>query len=93
MKPIFTILSALLLMGSCSKETNCKSAYGSIEVYSDKLGAISIEGETFKNDYLVSKNAWLRVNLLVGSYQLKRNESNKIDTFNVVPCNITELVY
>ena len=93
MKPIFTILSALLLMGSCSKEKHCGSVYGTVEIYSDKYGQVTITGNKVNRDYFVNKNAWVRVNLLTGTYQMKRNETNETDTFSVGPCQTVEVIY
>lgn len=93
MKPIITILSALLLMGSCSKEKHCGSVYGTVKIYSDKYGQVTILGNEVNRNYYVNKNAWVSVNLLSGTYQMKRNETNKIDTFSVIPCQNVEVIY
>jgi len=93
MKTIITILAALLLMASCSKEKQCGSVYGSIDVYSDKYGYVNITGNDFNRWYYINKNAWVRVNLISGTYQMKRNETNEIDTFKVGACEIVSLIY
>lgn len=93
MKKTITILAMALLLGSCAKEKHCGSIYGSIEVYSDKYGYVNITGNDFNRWYYINKNAWVRVNLLSGTYQMKSNETNKIDTFKVGSCEIVSLIY
>ena len=93
MKSIIPTLIALLLFGSCSKEKHCGSVYGSIEIYSDKYGSATITGNKVNRDYYVNKNAWVRVNLLPGTYQMKRNETNEIDTFTVHSCETLTIIY
>lgn len=93
MKKITPILLALFLFASCSKEKHCGSVYGTLEIYSDKYGQVTITGNKVNRDYFVNKNAWVRVNLLTGTYQMKRNETNETDTFIISPCGIVEIIY
>ena len=96
MKPIITILSALLLMGSCSKESNCKSNVGSVEIYVDKLSACRIYGSDSTLNYTLNQNTSTKVDLSSGKYYIvvyKSTGGQKKDSFNVKSCETVKLSY
>ena len=51
MKKSTPILLALFLFASCSKEKHCGSVYGTVEIYSDKYGQVTITGNKVNRDY------------------------------------------
>jgi len=96
MKTIFTILSALLLMWSCSKESNCKSNIGSVEIYVDKLSACRIYGGDSTLNYTFNAYTSTKIEMSSGKYYIvvyKNTGIQKKDSFDVKRCENVKLSF
>jgi len=96
MKPMFTILSALLLMGSCSKETNCNSNNGTVEIYTDKYGGCSISGADGRFDLMLNAKSKTVIEKPTGKYCIAYYNNTSVlkkDSFDVKACETVKLSY
>lgn len=96
MKKTITILSALLLMGSCSKESNCKSNIGSVEIYVDMLSACRIYGGDSTLNYTFNAYTSTKIDLTSGKYYIvvyKNTGIQKKDSFDVKRCENVKLSF
>lgn len=96
MKKIITILSALLLMGSCSKESNCKSNIGSVEIYVDRLSACRIYGGDSTLNYTFNAYTSTKIEMSSGKYYIvvyKNTGIQKKDSFDVKRCENVKLSF
>lgn len=96
MKPIIAILSALLLMGSCSKETNCNSNNGTVEIYTDKYGGCSISGADGRFDLMLNAKSKTVIEKPTGKYYIAYYNNTSVlkkDSFDVKVCETVKLTY
>ena len=96
MKPIIAILSALLLMGSCSKETNCNSNVGTVEIYSNDYSGATIYGTDTRIDLVLNNNTWTKFELAQGKYYIAYYNTVsdlKKDSFQLKACETVKLSY
>ena len=96
MKPIITILSALFLMGGCSKETNCNSKNGTVEIYTDKYGGCSISGQDGRIDLMINAKSKTVIEKPTGKYYIAYYNNTSVlkkDSFDVKACETVKLSY
>ena len=89
MKKTITILSALLLMGSCSKENACGSTKGTIEVYSSTYGGILIYGNDGKTQAIFTAGTTTSFPKEQGKYQIAYYDNKykyAFDSVDLKPC-------
>ena len=83
-------------MGGCSKETNCNSKNGSVEIYTDKYGGCSISGQDGKIDLMLNAKSKTVIEKPTGKYYIAYYNNASVlkkDSFDVKACENTKLSF
>ena len=96
MKILSILFSALLLLGGCSKETNCNSNNGTVEIYTDKYGGCSISGADGRFDLMLNAKSKTVIEKPTGKYYIAYYNNTSVlkkDSFDVKACETVKLTY
>ena len=96
MKILSIFISALLLLGGCSKENACGSTKGTIEVYSSTYGGILIYGNDGKTEAIFTAGTTTSFPKEQGKYQIAYYDNKykyTFDSFDVKACETVNLTY
>jgi len=96
MKKITPILLALFLVASCSKEPNCNSSNGTVEIYSSDYSGATIYGTDTRIDLVLNNNTWTKFELAQGKYYIAYYNTVsdlKKDSFQLKACETVKLTY
>ena len=96
MRKFTLILFVLLLLGSCKKEANCISDSGTVEIYSNYYGGVTVIGDDGKFNYMLNGKAFVRFDKPKGVYYLAYYNNTNVfvkDTVEVKGCETVKLTY
>lgn len=96
MKILTIFISALLLLGGCSKENACGSTKGTIEVYSSTYGGILIYGNDGKTEAIFTAGTTTSFPKEQGKYQIAYYDNKykyTFDSVDVKACETVNLTY